>query len=94
MLILLTYFLNNFFQGLRDMVLRLNENGYKIIFYRMKPSILKILIGVMHHTGAKFIHCETEGKLESLIEGYSFGKSTSTIFTEDDLKDGEISMMT
>lgn len=60
----------------------------------MKPSILKILIGVMHNSGAKFIHCETERKLEQLIEGYSFGKSTSTIFTEDDLKNEHISMTT
>ncbi|XP_021956171.1 sodium-independent sulfate anion transporter [Folsomia candida] len=81
-------------EGIRDMVLRLNENGYKIIFYKMKPSILKILIGVMHNSGAKFIHCETERKLEQLIEGYSFGKSTSTIFTEDDLKNEHISMTT
>ncbi len=74
------------------MILRLNENGYQIIFYKMKPSILKILIGVMHNTGGKFVHCETEEKLESLIEGYRFGKSTSTIFNQDD--NGEITIMT
>jgi hypothetical protein len=56
-------------QGLRDMVLRLIENGYKLIFWKMKPSVLKILVGVMHNTGAKFIHCETEQQLESLVDG-------------------------
>jgi hypothetical protein len=49
------------------MILRLNENGYTIIFYKMKPSILKILIGVMYNTGGKFVHCETGETLESLI---------------------------
>jgi len=51
------------------MVLRLMENGYKLIFWRMKPSILKILIGVMQNTGAKFVHCDTEDQLEALVDG-------------------------
>jgi CO dehydrogenase/acetyl-CoA synthase gamma subunit (corrinoid Fe-S protein) len=74
-------------QGIRDMVLRLNENGYKIIFYKLKPSVLKVLIGAMQNSGAKFIYCATEAKLEQLVEGIKFGKSASTIFADDDLKD-------
>ena len=70
----------------------MNDNGYKVIFYRMKPSILKILVGAMRNSGAKFVHCETESKLEFLVDGYSFGKSTSTIFTEDDIKGGDITI--
>lgn len=54
---------------MRDLVLRLNQNGLKIIFWKMKPSILKILIGVMAGSGARFIHCETEDEIENLVDG-------------------------
>jgi len=58
-------------EGMRDLVLRLNHNGLQIVFWKMKPSILSILVGVMTGTGARFIHCETEEQVENLIDGIS-----------------------
>ncbi|CAL8073740.1 unnamed protein product [Orchesella dallaii] len=58
-------------EGMRDLVLRLNHNGLKVIFWKMKPSILRILVGVMSGTGARFIHCDTEAQVENLVDGVS-----------------------
>jgi len=58
-------------EGMRDLVLRLNHNGLQIIFWKMKPSILRILVGVMAGTGARFIHCDTDEQVEDLIDQVS-----------------------
>lgn len=54
---------------MRDLVLRLNQNGLRIIFWKMKPSVLGILVPVMAGTGARFIHCESEEQVENLVDG-------------------------
>jgi len=48
----------------------------QIIFWKMKPSILRILVGVMGGTGARFIHCETDEQVENLIDGISKKSAT------------------
>lgn len=46
-----------------------NEKKQDLILWRIKPSLVRILTGIMELHGVPFKHCYTEEQLESILEG-------------------------
>lgn len=59
-----------FLQALCDMVEDFNKASYKTVFWKVKPSVLRVMQGIVDNDVHRqsFIHCRTEYEMESLVD--------------------------
>lgn len=66
-------FLSLLFQGIRDLFLTFSLNNQPLILWKAKPSVARILTGLMplspNISIPYFLLCSSEQELESLIDG-------------------------
>ncbi|CAG7833194.1 unnamed protein product [Allacma fusca] len=54
--------------AISDMVFNFSQFQYTIVFWKLKPSILRIVSNVMADSGNEFRHCVTEHELEQTVD--------------------------
>jgi MFS superfamily sulfate permease-like transporter len=55
-------------ESIRDMIGNLKKEKHDLVFWKLKRSILRVLLGVMYGSGIAFVHCHTETDVEAIID--------------------------
>lgn len=54
---------------MRDLIAKMNNLGYQVFFWKLKPSVFRVITGTMKNSDVPLVHCNKEEELHSVIDG-------------------------
>ena len=54
---------------MKDLFSMFNAKNQELILWKLKPSLVRIVTGVMECSGTPFKYCSSENELETILEG-------------------------